>query len=103
MCLVFFNIYLLSLADKCCSLFFFVFLFFCLWHLAATKFRYFPDYKLGISIRARGESSDLLNTEGEKNDYDWFGSFFFVILFLTLFFSFIRLNYYVFQIFILLV
>ncbi|XP_073129951.1 uncharacterized protein [Henckelia pumila] len=37
----------------------------------STKFRHFPDYKLGISIPARGESSDLLNAEGDKNDYDW--------------------------------
>ncbi|XP_051122299.1 uncharacterized protein LOC127245454 [Andrographis paniculata] len=37
----------------------------------STKLRYFSDYKLGISIPARGESSDLLNAEGDKNDYDW--------------------------------
>ncbi|KAA8533269.1 hypothetical protein F0562_033198 [Nyssa sinensis] len=37
----------------------------------STKFRYFSDYKLGISIPVRGESSDLLNANGEKNDYDW--------------------------------
>lgn len=37
----------------------------------ATKLKYFSDYKHGISIPARGESSDLLNAEGEKNDYDW--------------------------------
>lgn len=39
--------------------------------LFSTKLRYFSDHKLGISIPARGESSDLLNAEGEKNDYDW--------------------------------
>lgn len=39
--------------------------------LAATKLKHFPDYKLGISIPARGESSDLLSAEGDKNDYDW--------------------------------
>lgn len=39
--------------------------------LFSTKLRYFSDYKLGISIPARGESSDLLNAEGDKNDYDW--------------------------------
>ncbi|KAK6160355.1 hypothetical protein DH2020_003736 [Rehmannia glutinosa] len=39
--------------------------------LTATKLRYFSDYKLGISIPARGESSDLLNADGDKNDYDW--------------------------------
>uniref|UniRef100_A0A5B7AIQ3 Putative microtubule-associated protein futsch n=1 Tax=Davidia involucrata TaxID=16924 RepID=A0A5B7AIQ3_DAVIN len=37
----------------------------------STKLRYFSDYKLGISIPVRGESSDLLNANGEKNDYDW--------------------------------
>ncbi|OIT29680.1 PREDICTED: uncharacterized protein LOC109211029 [Nicotiana attenuata] len=39
--------------------------------LFSTKLRYFSDYKLGVSIPARGESSDLLNVEGDKNDYDW--------------------------------
>ncbi|KAG8365942.1 hypothetical protein BUALT_Bualt17G0024400 [Buddleja alternifolia] len=37
----------------------------------STKLKYFSDGKLGISIPARGESSDLLNVEGDKNDYDW--------------------------------
>ncbi|CAK7327408.1 unnamed protein product [Dovyalis caffra] len=37
----------------------------------STKLRYFSDFKLGISIPARGESSELLNVDGEKNDYDW--------------------------------
>ncbi|KAI3452618.1 hypothetical protein Pfo_009282 [Paulownia fortunei] len=37
----------------------------------STKLRYFSDYKLGISVPTRGESSDLLNAEGDKNDYDW--------------------------------
>ncbi|GFY88162.1 hypothetical protein Acr_06g0001020 [Actinidia rufa] len=37
--------------------------------LFSTKLR--SDYKLGISIPVRGESSDLLNADGEKNDYDW--------------------------------
>ncbi|KAH6768979.1 hypothetical protein C2S51_014315 [Perilla frutescens var. frutescens] len=37
----------------------------------STKLRHFSDYKLGISIPARGESSDLLNAERDKNDYDW--------------------------------
>ncbi|KAJ0976976.1 hypothetical protein J5N97_012450 [Dioscorea zingiberensis] len=35
------------------------------------RLRYYSDFKLGINIPARGESSDLLNTNGEKNDYDW--------------------------------
>jgi hypothetical protein len=33
--------------------------------------RYFSDLKLGVSIPVRGESSELLNVDGEKNDYDW--------------------------------
>lgn len=37
----------------------------------ASKLRYFSDFKLGISIPVRGESSELLNADGEKNDYDW--------------------------------
>ncbi|KAH6823183.1 hypothetical protein C2S53_014693 [Perilla frutescens var. hirtella] len=37
----------------------------------STKLRHFSDHKLGISIPARGESSDLLSAEGDKNDYDW--------------------------------
>ncbi|KAF5939882.1 hypothetical protein HYC85_021049 [Camellia sinensis] len=36
-----------------------------------TKLNYFSDYKLGISIPGRGESSGLLNADGEKNDYEW--------------------------------
>lgn len=36
-----------------------------------NKLRHFSDYKLGINIPARGESSDLLNSEEEKNDYEW--------------------------------
>ncbi|XP_010930074.1 uncharacterized protein [Elaeis guineensis] len=36
-----------------------------------SKLRYFSDFKLNINIPARGESSDLLNADGEKNDYDW--------------------------------
>ncbi|KAI7748722.1 hypothetical protein M8C21_022262 [Ambrosia artemisiifolia] len=37
----------------------------------ANKLQYFSDYKLGINIPARGESSDLLHAEEEKNDYEW--------------------------------
>lgn len=37
----------------------------------STKLKHFSDFKLGISIPARGESSDLLNADGEKNDYEW--------------------------------
>ncbi|KAL4573861.1 hypothetical protein LXL04_020681 [Taraxacum kok-saghyz] len=36
-----------------------------------TKLRDFSDHKLGINITARGETSDFLNTEEEKNDYEW--------------------------------
>ncbi|CAI9775309.1 unnamed protein product [Fraxinus pennsylvanica] len=36
-----------------------------------TKLRHFSDHKGGITIPARGESSDLLKAEGDKNDYDW--------------------------------
>lgn len=39
--------------------------------LTATKLRQFSGVKLGITIPTRGESSDLFNVEGEKNDYDW--------------------------------
>ncbi|XP_071925968.1 uncharacterized protein [Coffea arabica] len=39
--------------------------------LFSNKLRYFSDYKLGINVPTRGESSDLLNAEGDKNDYDW--------------------------------
>ncbi|KAJ7950716.1 Proline-rich family protein [Quillaja saponaria] len=37
----------------------------------SAKLRHFSDIKLGISVPVRGESSDLLNADGEKNDYDW--------------------------------
>ncbi|KDP26761.1 hypothetical protein JCGZ_17919 [Jatropha curcas] len=37
----------------------------------STKLKHFSDLKLGISIPVRGESSELLNADGEKNDYDW--------------------------------
>ncbi|KAF5741145.1 hypothetical protein HS088_TW10G00140 [Tripterygium wilfordii] len=37
----------------------------------STKLKHFSDFKLGISIPVRGESSELLNADGEKNDYDW--------------------------------
>ncbi|GFP95559.1 hypothetical protein PHJA_001700200 [Phtheirospermum japonicum] len=37
----------------------------------STKLRHFSDNKHGVSIPARGEGSDLLNAEGDKNDYDW--------------------------------
>jgi len=33
--------------------------------------RHFSDIKLGISIPGRGETSELLNADGDKNDYDW--------------------------------
>ncbi|XP_043704634.1 mucin-12-like [Telopea speciosissima] len=37
----------------------------------STKLKCFSDIKLGISIPVRGESSELLNADSEKNDYDW--------------------------------
>ncbi|CAL1359851.1 unnamed protein product [Linum trigynum] len=37
----------------------------------STKLRYFSDLKLGISAPGRGESSELMNAEGDKNDYEW--------------------------------
>ncbi|XAR64432.1 hypothetical protein NMG60_11024767 [Bertholletia excelsa] len=38
----------------------------------ATKLKYFSENKIGISIPARGESSELLHADGEKkSDYDW--------------------------------
>ncbi|CAA2999194.1 Hypothetical predicted protein [Olea europaea subsp. europaea] len=36
-----------------------------------TKLRHFSDHKGRITIPGRGESSDLLNAEGDKNDYEW--------------------------------
>ncbi|KAJ3671693.1 hypothetical protein LUZ60_007772 [Juncus effusus] len=35
-----------------------------------NKLRYFSEMK-PVNIPARGETSDLLNAEGDKNDYDW--------------------------------
>ncbi|XP_038703892.1 uncharacterized protein LOC120000091 [Tripterygium wilfordii] len=37
----------------------------------STKLKRFSDFELGISIPVQGESSVLLNADGEKNDYDW--------------------------------
>ncbi|KAK7399981.1 hypothetical protein VNO78_11179 [Psophocarpus tetragonolobus] len=37
----------------------------------SSKLRHFSDIKLGISIPGRGETSELLNADGDKNDYDW--------------------------------
>ena len=39
--------------------------------LAATKLRDISVHKLEGSTPARGESSDLLSAERDKNDYDW--------------------------------
>lgn len=36
----------------------------------STKLRHFSDYKLGVTVPARG-SSELLIADEEKNDYDW--------------------------------
>jgi hypothetical protein len=37
-----------------------------------SKLSYFPDLKLGVNIARREESRDFLNTDGDKNDYDWY-------------------------------
>ncbi|KAK9750954.1 hypothetical protein RND81_02G232200 [Saponaria officinalis] len=41
--------------------------------LLSSKTKPFRDFGLGINIPARGESSnlDLLNADGDKNDYEW--------------------------------
>ncbi|KAL6641691.1 hypothetical protein ACP70R_019872 [Stipagrostis hirtigluma subsp. patula] len=36
-----------------------------------AKLSYFPEVKLDVNIPARGESQDLLNVDGDKNDYEW--------------------------------
>ncbi|XP_039068961.1 uncharacterized protein LOC120215319 isoform X1 [Hibiscus syriacus] len=37
----------------------------------STKLKYFSDFKLGISVPVRGETSELLVADEEKNDYEW--------------------------------
>ncbi|GMJ13271.1 BASIC PROLINE-RICH PROTEIN5 [Hibiscus trionum] len=37
----------------------------------STKLKYFSDFKLGISVPVRGETSELLDADEEKNDYEW--------------------------------
>ncbi|XP_020571915.1 uncharacterized protein LOC110018813 isoform X2 [Phalaenopsis equestris] len=39
--------------------------------LKALFLKNLSDFKFGIKIPSRGNSSDLLNMEDEKNDYDW--------------------------------
>ncbi|XP_010682860.2 uncharacterized protein LOC104897629 [Beta vulgaris subsp. vulgaris] len=39
--------------------------------ILSSRVKSFPDVKLGINIPTRGESSDLLNADGDKNDYEW--------------------------------
>ncbi|CAM0949992.1 unnamed protein product [Alopecurus aequalis] len=36
-----------------------------------SKLNYFPNFKFDINIAGRLESRDLLNVDGDKNDYDW--------------------------------
>ncbi|PUZ63379.1 hypothetical protein GQ55_3G063100 [Panicum hallii var. hallii] len=36
-----------------------------------AKLSYFSEVKLGVSIPARGESHDLLDVDGDKNDCEW--------------------------------
>lgn len=57
--------------------------------LTATKLRYFSDNQLGISIPARGDCSDLLNAEGNKNDYDWLVLFFYEFVVSFMFYLFV--------------
>ena len=38
----------------------------------SAKLSYFPEVKLGVSIPARGESHDLLDVDGDKNDCEWY-------------------------------
>ncbi|XP_031475822.1 uncharacterized protein LOC116247704 isoform X1 [Nymphaea colorata] len=37
----------------------------------STKLKHFSDFKLGVTVPALGDGSDLLEVEDEKNDYDW--------------------------------
>ncbi|XP_039008943.1 uncharacterized protein LOC120137206 isoform X1 [Hibiscus syriacus] len=37
----------------------------------STKLKYFSDFKLGVSVPVRGETSELLDADEEKNDYEW--------------------------------
>lgn len=46
-----------------------------MFYFTATKLRHFSDVNLGISIPGRGQTSDLLNADGDKNDYDWWVAF----------------------------
>jgi hypothetical protein len=39
---------------------------------ASAKLSCFPEVKLGVNIPAHGESHDLLNVDGDKNDYEWY-------------------------------
>jgi hypothetical protein len=43
---------------------------------------YFPEVKLGVNIPAHGESHDLLNADGDKNDYEWYANL--IVLFICL-------------------
>lgn len=72
LCSACFSVSLRSLVDRCRYISF----------MTATKLRYFSDHKLGISVPARGESSDLLKAEGDKNDYDWLASLLMNLFFL---------------------
>jgi hypothetical protein len=38
----------------------------------SAKLSYFSEVKLGVSIPARGESHDLLDVDGDKNDCEWY-------------------------------
>jgi hypothetical protein len=52
-----------------------VFYFFLGYYFTASRLRHFSDVNVGISIPGRRETSDLLNVDGDKNDYDWWDIF----------------------------
>jgi hypothetical protein len=45
------------------------------YYFTASRLRHFSDVNVGISIPGRRETSDLLNVDGDKNDYDWWDIF----------------------------
>lgn len=45
------------------------------YYFTATKLRHFSEVNVGISIPGRRVNSDLLNVDGDKNDYDWWAIF----------------------------
>jgi len=45
------------------------------YYFTATRLRHFSEVNVGISIPGRRVNSDLLNIDGDKNDYDWWATF----------------------------